>query len=217
MFRLSIISFFIFSLLLSFSHAEKVKVFEFTNSELENLKVRKVRGAKAKTKYSVGKNENGSFLKAIANNSASGLGKEMKIDLNKTPFLNITWKVEKDIKGIDETSKKGHDYAARVFVVKKTGATPLSNKAMNYVFSSNEDVNTFHPSPYTKKSIDYVLATTKDNFNEWVTVKANVKEHFKKFHKLDLDEINGLAIMADTDNSKLSSIAYFQNIYFSAE
>ena len=217
MFRLSIISFFIFSLLLSFSHAEKVKVFEFTNSELENLKVRKVRGAKNKTEYSVGKNENGSFLKAIANNSASGLGKEMKIDLNKTPFLNITWKVEKDIKGIDETSKKGHDYAARVFVVKKTGATPLSNKAMNYVFSSNEDVNTFHPSPYTKKSIDYVLATTKDNFNEWVTVKANVKEHFKKFHKLDLDEINGLAIMADTDNSKLSSIAYFQNIYFSAE
>ena len=217
MFRLSIISFFIFSLLLSFSHAEKVKVFEFTNSELENLKVRKVRGAKNKTEYSVGKNENGSFLKAIANNSASGLGKEMKIDLNKTPFLNITWKVEKDIKGIDETSKKGHDYAARVFVVKKTGATPLSNKAMNYVFSSNEDVNTSHPSPYTKKSIDYVLATTKDNSNEWVTVKANVKEHFKKFHKLDLDEINGLAIMADTDNSKLSSIAYFQNIYFSAE
>ena len=217
MFRLSIISFFIFSSLLSFSYAEKVKVFEFTNSELENLKVRKVRGAKNKTEYSVGKNENGSFLKAIANNSASGLGKEMKIDLNKTPFLNITWKVEKDIKGIDETSKKGHDYAARVFVVKKTGATPLSNKAMNYVFSSNEDVNTSHPSPYTKKSIDYVLATTKDNFNEWVTVKANVKEHFKKFHKLDLDEINGLAIMADTDNSKLSSIAYFQNIYFSAE
>jgi len=217
MFRLLIISFIIFSSLISFSYAEKVKVFEFTNSELENLKVRKVRGAKAKTEYSVGKNENGSFLKAIANNSASGLGKEMKIDLNKTPFLNITWKVEKDIKGIDETSKKGHDYAARVFVVKKTGATPLSNKAMNYVFSSNEEVNTSHPSPYTKKSIDYVLATTKDNFNEWVTVKANVKEHFKKFHKLDLDEINGLAIMADTDNSELSSIAYFQNIYFSAE
>ena len=48
----------------------------------------------------------------------------------------------------------------------------------------------FSSSPYTKKSIDYVLATTKDNFNEWVTVKANVKEHFKKFHKLDLDEIN---------------------------
>ena len=183
--------------------AEKIRVFSFTNEELDTLEVRKVRGANAETKYSIGSNENGNFLKAEANNAASGLGKEIKINLNKTPYLNITWKVEKDLKGIDERSKKGHDYAARVFVVKKTGATPLSNRAMNYVFSSNENVDISHPSPYTKKSIDYVLATTKKNLNEWVTVKVNVKEHFKKFHDLELEEINGIAIMADTDNSKL--------------
>ena len=197
--------------------AEEIKVFEFTEQEFDTLEVRKVRGADANTKYSLGSNENGNFLKAEANNAASGLGKKIKINLNKTPYLNITWKIEKDLKGIDERSKKSHDYAARVFVVKKTGATPLSNRAMNYVFSSNEDVNVSHPSPYTKKSIDYVLATTKENLNEWVTVKVNVKEHFKQFHDLDLDEINGVAIMADTDNSKLSSISYYQNIYFSAE
>ena len=195
--------------------AEKIRVFSFTNEELDTLEVRKVRGAKAETLYSIGSNENGNFLKAEANNAASGLGKEIKISLSKTPYLNITWKVEKDLKGIDERSKKGHDYAARVFVVKKTGATPLSNRAMNYVFSSNENVDVSHPSPYTKKSIDYVLATTKKNLNEWVTVKVNVKEHFKKFHDLELDEINGIAIMADTDNSKLNSVAYYQNIYFS--
>ncbi len=195
--------------------ANEVRVFEFTKEELKSLDVRKVRGADAKTKYFIGQNENGNFLKAVADNAASGLGKEIKIDLNSTPILNITWKVEKDLHGIDERSKKGHDYAARVFVVKKTGATPLSNRAMNYVFSSNEDVNVFHPSPYTKKSIDYVLATTKEHLNEWVTVKVNVKENFKQFHDLDLDEINGVAIMADTDNSKLKSISYYQNIYFS--
>ncbi len=196
--------------------AEEIKVFEFTEEELSNLEVRKVRGADSKTLYSLGTNENGNFIKAEANNSASGLGKEIKIDLNKTPYLNITWKVEKDLKGINERSKKGHDYAARVFVVKKTGATPLSNRAMNYVFSSNEDVNVYHPSPYTKKSIDFVLATTKENLNKWVTVKVDVKEHFKQFHDLDVKEINGVAIMADTDNSKLKSISYYQNIYFSS-
>ncbi len=196
--------------------AESVNVFEFTENELSTLKVRKVRGADAKTRYSLGNNENGKFLRAEANNSASGLGKEIKINLIETPFLNITWKIEKDLPGIDEGSKKGHDYAARVFVVKKTGATPLSNRAMNYVFSSNNDLNTYHPSPFTKKSIDYVLSTTKENLNEWVTVKVNVRDHFKKFHNLDLDEINGVAIMSDTDNSKLSSIAYYQNIYFSS-
>ena len=209
--------FIIYLFFMNLALAEEKQVFEFSEDEFKTLDVRKVRGADSNTEYSLGSNENGNFLKAVANNSASGLGKEIKIDLNRTPYLNITWKVEKDLKGIDERSKKGHDYAARVFVVKKTGATPLSNRAMNYVFSSNEEVNVSHPSPYTKKSIDYVLATTKENFNEWVTVKVNVKEHFKEFHDLDLNEINGVAIMADTDNSKLSSISYYQNIFFSAE
>ena len=208
----------LFSLIfISDTLSKEIQVFEFTEKELSILKVRKIRGADAKTKYSVGSNENGKFLRAEAENSASGLGKEIKINLNETPFLNITWKVEKDLPGIEESTKKGHDYAARVFVVKKTGATPLSNRAMNYVFSSNNEIDAFHPSPFTKKSIDYILSTTKENFNEWVTVKVNVKKHFKKFHNLDLDEINGLAIMSDTDNSKLKAISYYQNIYFSSE
>ncbi len=214
---LKIFCIFITSLIfLSSAHAETVKVFEFTEKELSALEIRKVRGADNKTSYTVGSNENGNYLKAVADNAASGLGKEIKIDLNKTPFINITWKIEKDLRGIKENTKKGHDYAARVFAIKKTGATPLSNRAINYVFSSNSDVGENRPSPYTKKSIDNVLATTKDNLNEWVTVKANVKEDFKKFHDLEVNELDGLAIMADTDNSKMKSISYFQNIYFSA-
>ena len=209
------VTFFWVLLLFQPSYAEKIKVFEFTEKELSELKVRKVRGADNKTLYTLGSNENGNFLKAVADNGASGLGKEIKINLNKTPFLNITWKIEKDLSGIKEDTKKGHDFAARVFAIKKTGATPLSNRAINYVFSSNDDVGLNWPSPYTKKSIDKVLSTTKESLNQWVTVKANVKEDFKKFHNLDVNELNGLAIMSDTDNSKKKSIAYYQNIFFS--
>jgi len=197
--------------------ADEIKVFDFTETELSKLEVRKVRGADNKTIYTLGINENGNFLMSVADNAASGLGKEIKIDLNKTPFINITWKIEKDLSGIKENTKKGHDYAARVFVIKKTGATPLSNRAINYVFSSNNEVGSNWPSPYTKKSIDNVLASTKKNLNEWITVKANVKDDFKKFHNLDVNQLDGLAIMSDTDNSKMKSIAYFQNIYFSTE
>tara|TARA_B100001115_G_C15715567_1_gene347739 strand:- start:132 stop:782 length:651 start_codon:yes stop_codon:yes gene_type:complete len=198
------------------SLANEVKIFDFTQIELSKLEVRKVRGAKNTTIYTVGSNENGNFLKAEADNAASGLGKEVKIDLDKTPYINITWKIEKDLPGIKENTKKGHDFAARVFVIKKTGATPLSNRAINYVFSSNNEIGFNSPSPYTKKSIDNVLASTKTNFNEWVVVKANVKEDFKRFHNLDVKELDGLAIMSDTDNSKMKVIAYYQNIYFSA-
>ena len=199
------------------SLADKVNIFEFTEIELSELEVRKVRGADNKTEYSVGSNKNGNYLKAVADNAASGLGKKVIIDLNKTPIINITWKVEKDLAGIKENTKKGHDFAGRVFAIKKTGATPLSNRAINYVFSSNNKVGKNFPSPYTKKSIDNVLATTQKNLNEWVTVKANVKEDFKRFHNLDVDQLDGLAIMSDTDNSKMKAITYYQNIYFSAD
>ena len=194
--------------------AEIIKVFDFTKKEFDNLKVRKV---KKLTTYTLGFNDNGNFLKAEADGVASGLGKEIEINLNETPFINITWKVEKNLSGIDEKSKKGHDYAARVFAIKKTGATPLSNRAINYVFSSNSEIGKSWPSPYTKKSIDNVLSTTKEHMNKWVTVKSNVKKDFKKFHDLDVNELDGIAIMTDTDNSKLKAVSYYQSIFFSSE
>ena len=195
--------------------AEKVVVFDFTEKEFKTLKVGKK--YKGETTWTLGINEKGNFIKAEAEGKGSGLGKEILIDLLKTPFINITWKVEKDLSGIVENSKKGHDYAARVFVIKKTGSTALSNRAINYVFSSNNNVRKNWPSPYTKKSIDYVLSSTNDNLNTWVTVKANVKEDFMKLHNIEVLDLSGVAIMTDTDNSKLKAISYYQNIYFSAE
>ena len=195
--------------------AETVTVFDFTKEEFESLEVGKK--YKGETTWTLGSNENGNFIKAEAEGKGSGLGKEVLIDLLKTPFINITWKVEKDLSGIVENSKKGHDYAARVFVIKKTGSTALSNRAINYVFSSNNNVGKNWPSPYTKKSIDYVLSSTKTDLNKWVTVKANVKDYFMKLHGIEVSDISGVAIMTDTDNSELKAISYYQSIYFSAK
>lgn len=208
---------FLFCLSLLFTnnvYSQNIEVFSFTEEELKTLKVKKI---KKLTEYQIGSNANGNFLRAKAEGQASGLGKEIKINLDKTPFINITWKVENNLNGINEKSKKGHDFAARVFVVKKTGITALSNRAINYVFSSNEDIGENWSSPYTKNSIDYVLSTTKINDNEWITVKSNVKNDFKNLHNLDVNEIDGVAILTDTDNSKMKAVSYYQNIYFSSE
>ena len=210
LFQLLVISLF----LVNYAKSEELPAFEFTNEEFAKLKKRKVKG---ETSWELGSNENGNYIRAEAEGVGSGLGKEILIDLNKTPIINITWKIEKHLPGINENSKKGHDFAARVFVVKKTGSTALSNRAVNYVFSSNNKIGEYWKSPYTKKSIDYVLSTTKQNLNEWVTVKANVKEHFKLLHDLEVNELSGVAIMTDTDNSKLKAISYYQNIYFSSQ
>ena len=86
MLRNFIITIFSSFLLLTNVNAEKINVFDFTNDELNTLKVKKVKG---ETSWTLGFNENGNFIRAEAEGVGSGLGKEIKIDLNKTPFINI--------------------------------------------------------------------------------------------------------------------------------
>ena len=42
-------------------------------------------------------------------------------------------------------------------LLKKLGSPPYLNRAINYVFSSNNNIGENWPSPYTKQSIDYIL------------------------------------------------------------
>ena len=44
-----------------------------------------------------------------------------------------------------------------------------------------------------------------------------IKEDFIELHGIEVNDISGVAIMTDTDNSKLKAISYYQNIYFSTE
>ena len=82
-FNLIVISLFLFSSVA----AKNIRIFEFTEKELSELEVRKVRGADNRTNYSVGSNENGNFLLAIADNAASGLVKRSKLTSIKPPIL----------------------------------------------------------------------------------------------------------------------------------
>jgi hypothetical protein len=220
---------------------EKVVIFEFTQEELSKLKSHSF---KKKTDYSILIDQNGTCtatknsdlfklkskdskdfnlsietngcLKAEAEGQASGLGKEIKVNLDKTPYLNITWKVEQGLTGIKEDSKSGHDFAARVSVIKELGSLPWQKNVMNYVFSSNKKTHSHWTGPYRKQITDYVASSLVDTkINTWVTAKLNVKEHFKKFFNLDLGEIDGVAIMTDTDNTKQKAVSYYKNIYFS--
>ena len=88
------------------AQTSEMRVFDFTKEELSKLEVRKVRGVDNKTLYTVGSNDKGNFLKSVADNAASGLGKKIKINLNETPFINITWKVEKDLSVLGKIRKK---------------------------------------------------------------------------------------------------------------
>ena len=58
------------------------------------------------TEYNILTEDGANILKAEVENGGSGLGKEAPIDLNQTPFLNITWKVEKGYLASMKNQKK---------------------------------------------------------------------------------------------------------------
>ena len=111
------------------------------------MKLFKKRGFGKKTVYTNGKDDKGWFLKAEADSSATGLGMEIDKDLLKEmPFLNITFKIEKDFDNIDQKTKDGHDWAARVMVGhgKKIGSKLVSLAHSSFLegrFSSDKSLD----------------------------------------------------------------------------
>ena len=177
----------------------------------EGMKTLKKRGFGKKTLYTNGKDDKGWYLKAEAKDSATGLGMEINKELlEEMPFLNITFKIEKDFTNIDQKTKDGHDWTARVMVGhgKKIGA-----KLVSLAHSSFLEEGYLQQSPWTKGSRDYVISNDKSG--EWHTRKINVKKLLEKTHGISFT--NFIAIFSDSNNSKQKIIAYYRDIYFSSE
>ena len=176
----------------------------------EGMKALKKKGFGKKTIYTNGKDNKGYYLKAVADSGATGLGVEIKNKelLEEMPFLNVTFKIEQDFTNIDQTTKDGHDWTARVMIGhgKKIGSKLLSLSHSSFL---NEGF--LQQSPWTKGSRDYVISNDKSG--EWHTRKVNVKELLEKTHKISFT--NFLAIFTDSNNSKQKITAYYRDIYFS--
>ena len=178
----------------------------------EGMKLFKKRGFGKKTIYTNGKDDKGWFLKAEADSGATGLGMEIDKELLKEmPFLNITFKIEKDFDSIDQKTKDGHDWAARVMVGfgKKIGSKLVSLSHSSFLEEGFTQKSPWNP----KKSVDYVISNDKSG--EWHTRKINVRELLEKTHNISFT--NFIALFSDSNNSKQKIIAYYRDIYFSSE
>ena len=166
------------------------------------------------TRYSVKFDEhlNQSVIRAESNKTASGLFYEERIDLDKTPYLNWYWKVEKFPALDNEKTKSGDDYAARIYIVIKDGWTPLGTKAVNYVWSQQSPLETAWPNPFAGDKAMMVAVQTGSSEDNWVAEKRNLKDDLKKLFGKNFRYIDGIAIMTDTDNSMSSAVSYYSGL-----
>lgn len=160
---------------------------------------------------------NSLVLKANTQGKASGLFRELSIDLTQTPYINWSWKVANTFRDNDERSKAGDDYPARIYVVVSGGLFFWNTRAVNYVWASHEAMGSHWPNAYTGNARMVAVQSGEEKLGQWLHERRNVREDLKQLFGKDVEQIDAVAVMVDGDNTGQSAEAYFGDIYFSSE
>ncbi|MFZ2451638.1 MAG: DUF3047 domain-containing protein [Methylovulum miyakonense] len=188
---------------------------EFSRNSLEGWEAKRFKG---ETQYRLQTIDGVAVLIADSRAAGSGLFKEHAVDLQQTPFLNWSWRIGKRLVGLNEQSKAGDDYAARVYVVVKGGLAFWQTKAINYVWAGNSKKDSVWPNAFAgDHAMMLALRGPEAALNVWQHEKRNIRADFKQLFGEDIMAIDAVAIMTDTDNSGGQAAAAYGDIWFSKD
>ena len=192
---------------------ERVDVGLFSQNDISGWEIREFAGA---TDYSLSLVDGKQVLLADSQQSASAFYKKIKVDLEKTPILNWSWRKVQSINPGNELDKKGDDFVARIYVVKSGGLFFWNTMALNYVWSYQHKREDTWNNPFAgNKAKMLAYRDASDPQGTWFKERRNVAKDFKRLLDKDIRQIDGVAIMTDSDNSGLSAKALYGDIYFS--
>jgi hypothetical protein len=192
--------------------ALQLTVGNFRAGELGGWKTKSFHGM---TRYRLVTQDGRQVLEAESKGSASGLVREMRVDLEKWPYLNWSWRVKDVLTGIDERTKAGDDYPARVYVIVSGGIAFWRTRTLVYVWSSRQPAGSTWENAFTGNA--RVMALRSGPATGWETEQRDVRADFKKCFDDDITFIDAVAIMTDTDNSQQEATAWYGDIFFSRE
>lgn len=169
------------------------------------------------TSYELFKIDNRQVLKAFSKESASGLVREIEVDLTRAPYMNWSWKIDSVLNNVEEKQKSGDDYAARVYVVISDGLFFWQTRALSYAWASKQPKGSSWPNAFTDKATMVAVESGEGLAGEWVEEKRNILDDIRNLLGIDATRVDAVAIMTDTDNSKQTATAYYGNIFFTSE
>ena len=198
---------------IAFAEVGRIDVGDFSSGQLDRWNTKIFAG---KTDYALVADDGRQVLLADSRSSASGLYREMTIDLKQTPLLNWSWKVNNLLTGNNERNKSGDDYPARLYVVFSGGLRFWRTRAINYVWSSNQPAGSEWPNAFTSNARMIAVRGGGELRDQWVQEQRDVLADYRRLFGEEPGEIAAIALMTDTDNTGLSVRAWYGDIWFSA-
>lgn len=170
----------------------------FTPAEIVTWSERSFQGH---TRYRLVEVDGEAAVHARCQRSASALYLERRIDLRETPILEWRWRV-RDTYGeeVDETTRGGDDYPARIYAVRSGGLLVWRTRAVNYVWASGQPLGARWPNAYARQAGMIAVDAGEAEAGRWVTRRRNLRDDFEKLHGERPEFVDGLALMTDCDD-----------------
>ncbi|UTW14314.1 DUF3047 domain-containing protein [Marinobacterium rhizophilum] len=192
--------------------AETIGVGQFSAGVLEHWESEIFSGT---TEYQLESDpEQGAVLRANSQASASGLFRKIEVDLNSTPWLNWSWKVDSLIQGADERTRSGDDYPARIYVVFSGGVFFWKARALNYVWSSSQPTGSEWPNAYTGNARMIAVESGEAQLGTWRYEARDVRADYRRLFGAEPGPVAAVALMTDTDNTGQFASAAYGDIWF---
>ncbi len=167
-------------------------------------------------------------LQADAQASMAGLTHRLRVDPRANPRLTWRWKVSRVVdQGVFGT-KRGDDFAARVYVLFDYDVTrlPFATRmklklartlygdavpaaALCYVWDARAPEGSSAWSPFTDRMRMIVATSGATRAGQWVTVERDVAADFRAAFGEEAPPIIAVAVATDTDNTGESVTAWY--------
>lgn len=186
------------------------------------------------SRYALVKEGEESVLEARSDRSASGLLFRETFDVYRWNRLSWRWKIDGVVEGADGRTKKGDDYAVRLYVIfeydpasargfrkaqynlaKALYGEYPPDSGISYVWANRDWGEKAIPNAYSDRSWMIAMDLGETHKGRWREHSVDILADYRKAFGTDPPRRASVAIMADTDNTGGRSRAYIDDIRLS--
>ena len=193
-------------------YKEVVRSFSFRGEE-SLAEWEEKRLSKNATLYTVQEMDGRGFVRAVSENSASGLYLKERLSSRDRPYVKWDWKVlEFPSRTKKETleDKAEFDFGAQFYVLFYSRMI-LSSRGIQYVWTEQIPKGTSDRSPYTNNV--KILVLRQGGEGEWNTEERDIAADYLELFGEELDkDVVAIAFMTDADSTGTTAEALFADI-----
>jgi hypothetical protein len=188
------------------------------------------------TNYQLVEQEGVVVIQADSAEGGSGLSRKLHIDPRRNPIIEWRWRVPRESGGAapgaasptsppvrlslafdGDVAKLDFDDRTKLRMAKALTANGLPYASLLYVWLNQKPVDTVYPSPHTERVRHIVVESGEARLDQWVSVRRNVLEDYRRAFGEDPGRIVAVGVMTDFGDNNAPRRAFYGDITFRPE